>query len=396
MTTRAAPAGADITVSPIAESARRREVPAGRGSPHARSSRADPAGDRAMFSFQRVTGADVAGLTRELSVLVEAKIPLARGLMSIAEQETKPGLRRIIADVAMQIEAGATMTEALSRHKDVFGEVYIETMRAAEKSGNLSGVTTELADLLDRQMDLRRQLRQAMTYPVVVLCTVAVAFGVFVGFVIPRFAGQFKTGGVELPLATRVVQAFGESVRGEWWMYLIGLASVVMSVVTAWRTEQGRIAIERFVMRTPVVGSLAVAAVTARFLRIMSLTVSSGLGLVESVVISGRAAGGKAFASDCRQVSDRLTRGESLGDALSSAPHLPVFAKRMLGAGTDSADLSRASLLVARHFDRRASDLTKSVSSLIEPVMTVLMAGLVLLVALSVFLPMWQLARIGR
>lgn len=395
MTNRSAPVGADITVSPIAESARRH--PAAAAVKASRSRLSNPAdGGRAMFSFQRATGADVAALTRELSVLVEARIPLARGLMSIAEQETKPGLRWMIADVASQIEAGATVTEALTRHKAVFGEVYIETMRAAEKSGNLAAVTTELADLLDRQMDLRRQLRQAMTYPVVVLSTVAVAFGVFVGFVIPRFAGQFKAGGVELPLATRAVQAIGESVRGEWWVYLIGLASVVMAVVAAWRSEPGRVAIERFVMRTPVVGSLAVAAVTARFLRIMSLTVSSGLDLVESVVISGRAAGGKAFTADCRQVADRLTRGESLSEALSSAPHLPVFARRMLGAGTDAADLSRASLLVAKHFDRRASDLTKSVSSLIEPVMTVLMAGLVLLVALSVFLPMWQLARIGR
>lgn len=351
---------------------------------------------RPLFSFQRVTDEDVAALTRELSVLVEARIPLAKGLRSIAEQEGKQSLRDMVSDVAAQIEAGSSMTEALSRHRSVLGEVYIETMRAAEKSGNLAAITTELADLLDRQMDLRKQVRQAMAYPVVVLCTVCLAFGVFVGFVIPRFANQFKVSGVPLPLATRIVQGIGESVRGEWWAYLMAIVSGIVAVVVSLRTDAGRMAFERLLMRTPQIGQLAVSAVSARFLRVMALTVSSGLDLVESVIISGRATGQMAFSRDCKRVADRLSEGETLGEALSSAPFLPVFARRMLGAGTDAADLSRASLLVAKHFDRKASALTKSVSGLIEPIMTVSMAGLVLLVALSVFLPMWQLARIGK
>lgn len=385
---------ADIIVSSIGATSRPGLSPTRAAQRGPARNRKPPA--KAFFSFQRVTDEDVAALTRELSVLVEARIPLAKGLMSIAEQEGKAELREMVSDVAAQIEAGASMTEALSRHRSVFGEVYIETMRAAEKSGNLAAVTTELADLLDRQMDLRKQIRQAMTYPVVVLCTIGLAFGVFIGFVIPRFANQFKTSGVELPLATRIVQGIGESVRGEWWAYLMGIISVVVAVVGAHRTDAGRMMFERLLMRTPTVGQLAVSAVTARFLRVMALTVSSGLDLVESVVISGRATGQMAFSRDCKRVADRLSEGESLGEALSSAPFLPVFARRMLGAGTDAADLSRASLLVAKHFDRKASALTKSVSGLIEPIMTVLMAGLVLLVALSVFLPMWQLARIGK
>lgn len=349
-----------------------------------------------VWSFQRITDEDIAGLTRELSVMVDARVPLARGLLSIAEQETKPQLSEMIQDIAAQVESGATMSDALTRYQSVFGEVYIETMRAAEKSGNLVAVTGELADLLDRQMDLRKQLRQAMTYPVVVLATVCAAFGVFIGFVIPRFAGQFKNSGVELPLATRIVQGFGESVRHEWWAYLLAIVSAIFAVVTSVRTPGGRVAFERMLMCIPAIGPLTVSAVTARFLRVMSITVGSGLDLVEAVIISGRATGQHAFSHDCSKVADRLSKGETLAEALASVRSLPVFARRMLGAGHDSADLSRAALLVAKHFDRKASMLTKSVSSLIEPIMTVLMAGLVLLVALSVFLPMWQLARIGK
>lgn len=361
------------------------------GKPDAGAVRGGP-----LFSFQRVTDEDIAGLTRELSVMVEARVPLARGLLSIAEQEGKPQLSAMIQDIATQVESGSTMSDAIMRHQKVFGEVYVETMRAAERSGNLVAVTGELADLLDRQMDLRKQLRQAMTYPIVVLCTVGVAFGIFIGFVIPRFAGQFKNGGVELPLATRIVQSLGDSVRSEWWAYLIAIVSLVIASITAFRTPSGRIFFERMLMRLPAVGPLAVSAVTARFLRVMSITVGSGLDLVESVIISGRATGQHAFSQDCSRVADRLSQGESLSESLASIRSLPVFARRMLGAGHDAADLSRASLLVAKHFDRKASMLTKSVSSLIEPLMTILMAALVLLVALSVFLPMWQLARIGK
>ncbi len=398
MSTFRKPAPIDIAVPTVARTDRP-TTPAPRHDPRSNPvtrSRSRRTRARPVFSFQRIKSADIAALTRELSVLVEARIPLARGLHSIAEQEAKPALSQMVADVASHIEAGDSVTEALSRHRAVFGEVYIETMHAAEKSGSLATVTNELADLLDRQMELRQQIRQAMTYPIVVLTTVSIAFGVFIGFVIPRFATQFKTSGVELPLATRIVQAVGDSVRGEWWAYLIAVVSLVVGFAATIRTEAGRLLFERLLMQCPVIGQLAIAATTARFLRVMAVTVASGLDLVESVVISGRATGGRLFRRDCQLVADRLVQGEQLGDALSSAEFLPVFAKRMLGAGTDSSDLAKASILVAKHFDRRANDLTKTVSSLVEPIMTILMAGLVLLVALSVFLPMWQLARIAR
>ena len=165
-----------------------------------------------------VTQEDIAALTRELSVLVQANIPIARGLRSVAEHERKPGLRDMVADIAGQIESGERLTAAFGKYEGVFGGVYIETIRAAERSGTLAEVTMHLADMLERNIETRSQLRRALTYPAIVMTFVAIAMTVIVVFVVPRFATIFESNGVPLPMATRLITAVGTIVQGYWWV----------------------------------------------------------------------------------------------------------------------------------------------------------------------------------
>jgi type II secretory pathway component PulF len=350
----------------------------------------------ALFSFQRVTGEDVASLTRELAVLVEARVPLARGLATIAEHEGKQSLRDLVHDLASKVEAGMPFSMALEAHKAVFGDVYVQTLKAAEKSGNLIGVMNHLADLLERQLESRQQLRRAMAYPIVVLTVVVAAMLVILVFVVPKFAVTFAQHQVELPLATRIVQTVGASVRSHWYVYLAALLSVGSGLVLAWRSAPGRLVLERMLLGLPLVGKIIVANTVARFTRVLSISLTSGLDLIQAIDAAGRSTGRPLFVQECDLMTERLRQGDQVGEVVRTSKYLPGFARRMISAGKDASELARASDIVARHYDRESVHLTKGINSIIEPVLTIALAVIVLVVALSVFLPMWQMVRIHR
>jgi type II secretory pathway component PulF len=346
--------------------------------------------------LQRISKQDIVNFTRELAVLVEARIPLDRGLLSIAEHETNRPLAAMIREVATQIESGVPITHALAKYEDVFGDVYISTMRAAEKSGNLQAVTQHLAEMLEKQMETRQQVVRAMTYPVIVLCMIAAALSVIIGFVVPKFARTFSASGGKLPLATRVVQGLGENVNQYWWAYAGVAAGAIVGWILAWRHPKGRLVLENFLTRVPYIGRVLVAHTSARFARVMGIGLASGLDVIDSMQVAGQATGRPVFAQDCSNMTMRLRSGERLADVLAVTRYLPPFARRMIGAGKDSKEVSRACDIVARHYDREAGNLTKNINTIVEPIMTVGLAVIVLVVALAVFLPMWQMARIKR
>jgi type II secretory pathway component PulF len=355
-----------------------------------------PMRERAALSFSRVKLTDVANLTRELAVLVEAQIPLDRGLIAIAEHERKPELAAMIRDIATMIESGQTITTAMEKYRSTFGDVYIETMRSAEKSGNLQAVTSHLVEMLEKQVETRSQLRRALAYPVIVLGMVGAALTVIVGFVVPKFAATFASGNRELPLATKIVQAVGASMQGYWWAYLGGLFTVLITLALTWRNPKGRLVLEAALLKIPYVCDVISTMAAARFSRVLGISLASGLDVTEAIEIAGRSTGRPIFVNDCAAISENLRQGERLIDTLQRTRYLPPFAKRMIGAGKDAKELSRCCEIVSRHFDREASNLTKNVNTIIEPIMTIALAGIVLLVALSVFLPMWQMAKIQR
>ncbi len=356
-----------------------------------------PARERtSLLRYRGATLTDIAALTRELSVLVEAKIPIEDGLSSIAESEKRPAQREMIRDVAARIQAGASISEAIDQHRQTFGEVYVETMRAAERSGSLASVTSHLADMLERQVELRQQLKRALAYPVIVVGVVALAVSVIIVFVVPRFAETFASSDVKLPLTTRAIQAIAASVRAHWWAYLGTIVGVALACAAAWRTDGGRAFFERAFRFVPFVEKVLVAVTTARFARVFGIALGSGLGVTEAMEMGGRATGRPLFALECNQIAERLRGGASLKESIEVATYLPSFARRMISAGKDSAELSRSCGVVAKHYEREAEHLTKGVSQVIEPLLTVALAVIVLVIALSVFLPMWQMVKLNH
>lgn len=337
---------------------------------------------------------DIAHFTYQLGVLISARIPLSEGLLSIAAQEREGQLKDVITDIAHRVQAGEQIATALEQHERVFGSVYISTIRAAERAGTMSRVLDHLSDMLERQQESRSQLRGALMYPACVVSVLLLAVTFLVAFVVPRFAGMFEKRGLELPLFTKALMGLGLSVQHYWWAYLIAIAAAVFGLRRTMGSQSGRERIDRLLHKVPYIRSILEGLAIARFTRVLGISLSSGLNLIEAIELSGKASGRPLLQADAQKMIDQVRTGGRLGEVLGTCNYLTPFTKRMLGAGDQSAELPRMCDIVARHYDRESAQLAKNIGTVIEPVLIVLIAMVVLAVALAIFLPMWDMVKL--
>jgi type IV pilus assembly protein PilC len=333
---------------------------------------------------------ELVRFTYQFSALVGARISLSDGLRSIASQEPNPRFKAVIDDMAARIEAGGRVAGALEEHRHVFGDVYAEVMRAAEETGNMIKALDYLGELLERSQETRQQLKSALMYPICVFATLAAAVLFLVGFVVPKFATMFEARGMTLPVLTRALAGLGRSLHGYWWLYLIGLVGLYFGLRRAWRSPAARLAIDRVLHRVPYLRDVLVGLAVSRFSRVLGLCLSSGLGLIQAIEMAARAAARPMLTRDAEKLSAQVRAGGRLGEALAACAYLPSFVARMMSAGEEAGELPKMCGLVSRSYDRETSALTKNLATVIEPVLIVMVAIIVLVVALAVFLPMWD------
>lgn len=348
----------------------------------------------ALLRPRRVGHKDLAHFTYQLGVLMSSRIPLGMGLTSIAEQEKDGPLSRVITDVARRIESGENVAAALEAHQEVFGEVYIQSIRAAERSGNLAKVMEYLSDMLERMQEMRGQARAALAYPVCVLAVLTLAMVFLVGFVVPKFAKMFASRNIDLPVFTQVLMSIGQAVQHYWYVYLVGAVVAVLATRKWMGTDSGRRVFEAAAHRIPTVGQILRGMALARFSRVLGLSLTSGLGLVEAIELAGKASGRARLKADAAEMARHVKTGGSLADSLRGCAYLTPFTRRMLAAGEQSGEVPRMCGVVARHYERESSLLSKSLSTVIEPLLIVGIAGVVLVVALAIFMPMWDMVRL--
>ncbi|MEM7229569.1 MAG: type II secretion system F family protein [Planctomycetota bacterium] len=340
---------------------------------------------------KKVTVKDLAHLTHQFAVLMEARIPIVDGLRSIAEQETNGRLRAVLMEVSDHIEAGNTVTDAISKHRDMFGDVYVETVRAAEQSGNMIEVMHHLGTMLDRQYEMSKSVRAALLYPICVISALGFAVTFLLIFVVPKFAEMFQSRGLPLPAPTLILIGFSTFIR-TYWMFVLasfGLSGYLWR--KAWRSPKWRPRMDVFVHHVPVVKKMLQGLAVSRFTHVLGVTLRSGIGVVEALDMAGRASARPLMQLDSEKLRDQVNRGGRLSDVLVGCSYLPPFTRRMLSAGEEAAELPRMCDVVARHYDREVSYQAKQIATVIEPIMVVGLAGVVLIVALAIFLPLWNM-----
>jgi len=340
---------------------------------------------------KRIQRKKIAAFIQQFSVLVGARISISDGLLSIAEQEDDPRVRELARDIASRVEGGSSIAESMSANRAALGDIVIETVRAAERSGSLTKVLEDLSEMLEREQTMRSQVRGAMMYPLCVLGVLVIAVTFLVGVVIPRFARMYEARGIDLPLLTKVVLGIGESMHGLWWAWLGGIAALVLLWRTLRTRPTGKKAIETVLSRLPVVGSARRSLAVGRFCRVMGVSVGAGLGLIECVELAGKASGRQTVADDAAKIIVRIRSGDTMRSVLPHCDSMTPLARRMLASGEESGEVPRMCELVARQSERETSELIKGAATAIEPILVVLIAVVVLFVALAIFLPMWNM-----
>jgi len=339
---------------------------------------------------KKVTKSDIALFTRRLSDLSAAGLPLDRAIQIVAEQSESEGLAAIAEQTLEDVRGGLSVSQALSKHPRVFNEVYTQTLRAGEASGQFSEVSGKLAEFLESEVARRSMVISALIYPIA-LTLMAVGVVIFLLlYVVPKLSGVFESLGDDLPAPTRMLLNFTNFLTQQ---YLIVIGSIIAIIVLyrIWAaSEAGALARDRLILRLPLAGKLIQKAVVSRFSRVLGTLVYGGVPILESLSIAGLSAGNRVFKQSSIQVADDVRDGRAIADAMRDSGAFPPVITHMVAIGEETGDLPKMLGRVSDSLDFEVDNGMRRLTALVEPVIVVGMGAVVGFVVLATLLPIFQ------
>jgi MSHA biogenesis protein MshG len=342
---------------------------------------------------EKVKSIDVQLFSRQLYTLLKAGVPIMRGLAGLQESAINKAFGRVLKDIRESLDAGRELSAAMRRHPDVFSLFYINMVRVGETTGRLEEVFLRLFDHLEFERDMRARVKSALRYPMFVVIAMTVAMAVINLFVIPAFAKVYAGFHAELPLMTKILISTSQFTVAYWplmLMLLIGAAIAFKMYIT---TPGGKFKWEKAKLRFPIVGDIMLKAILARFARSFSLASKSGVPIVQALNVVAQTVDNAYIQSRIEQMRDGVERGESiLRTAVTTGVFTPVVLQ-MVAVGEESGALDDLMDEIAQMYEREVDYELKTLSAQIEPILIVGLGILVLILALGVFLPIWDLGK---
>ncbi len=338
----------------------------------------------------KISRSDLALFTRRLADLSAAGLPLDRVLKVISEQSESPLLAHIVESVLENVRGGMPVSEALAQHPKYFPEVYTQTLRAGEASGQFPEVAGRLADFQQMEVTRRSQIASAMVYPIV-LTVVAVGVVVFLlTFVVPRLSGVFKDLGGDLPATTRILLATTDFLTSNGLTLLAGIIVTLLALRAWFATPGGALFRDMTVLRAPLLGKIVEKAVVSRYSRVLGMLVYGGVPILESLNLAGLSTGNRVFAQHSEKVREDVREGRSIADSMRDASCFPPVLTHMVAIGEETGDLPKMLSRVSDSLDFEVDNGIRRLMSLFEPAIVIVMGSFVGFVVLSVLLPIYQ------
>ncbi|MFQ5642082.1 MAG: type II secretion system F family protein [Thiogranum sp.] len=342
-----------------------------------------------------VTLTDMVQFSRQMHSLLKAGVPILNALTGLAANIRNRTLAKTLAGVIESLKAGRDLSSSLSQYPDVFSVFYVSLVRVGETSGRLEEVFQQLAAYLDREKTTRDQIRSAMRYPGVVMGAILIAVVVINVFVVPAFSAMFSRYGADLPLPTRILVAMSDLTVNHWQELLAGGMVLVVGIRMYLRSDSGRYKWHKLRLRLPVVGKVLYQATLARFSRLFALVQRSGIPIVTGLTVVARALDNDFIEERVLAMRDGIERGNSLSNTAAGSGVFDHLVLQMLQVGEDSGTSDELLQEIADYYDGEVAYSIAKLSSAIEPVLTVVLAAIVFLLATGIFLPMWDLARVA-
>lgn len=347
----------------------------------------------ARLGTRKVTSMDVQLFSRQIYTLLKSGVPIMRGLAGLQESAINKSFARVIKDLRESLDSGRELSVAMARHPAVFTPFYLSMVRVGEMTGRLEEVFLRLFDHLEFDRDMRERVKTALRYPSFVIVAMIIAMVIVNMFVIPSFSTVFKQFGAELPLMTRILIGTSQFTV-DYWPVMAGTAAGAIAGFLKWtHTVKGRLAWDRYKLRLPIAGKIIHKATMARFARSFSLSMRSGVPIVQALSVVSQTADNAWLSSRIEGMRDGVERGESILRTSIAANVFTPIVLQMIAVGEESGSLDELMDEIAQMYEREVDYELKTLSSQIEPILITFLGVMVLVLALGIFLPIWDLGK---
>ncbi len=352
-------------------------------------------------AFTRLTSrppelTDLMMFSRQMYTLMRSGIPINRAISALIESTRNTELVEALRDIQVDLESGRDLGSSLSRHPGIFSTLYVSMIRVGENTGRLDESFLRVSQYLERERDTRERIKSALRYPVFVVVAISFALAVINLWVVPAFRRVFERANVELPLPTRILIATSDFFVANWPLLLLALVAVVVGFRAYVGTEQGRYRWDKAKLRLPIVGDLLNRAILGRFARSFSMALGAGVPLIQALTVVSRAVGNDYVGEHVAQMRTGIERGDSLTRTAAITGMFSPLVLQMLAIGEETGSVDQLLEEVAGFYEREVDYDLRNLSAVIEPILIVALGVMVLILALGVFLPMWELMNVAR
>jgi MSHA biogenesis protein MshG len=342
------------------------------------------------------TTADLILLTRQFYTITKSGIPLLRGLRALSASTRHPVLRSALDDMVTNLEGGHDLSSSFARLPHIFSPIYIGLVTVGEATGTLENSFLRLGEYLAQEQNIQTRVKGAVRYPAMVMLVIAAAMAVLTLFVIPKFAPLFHVLGDQIPWPTKIIMGASDFAQHYWKAALGGGVLAALGVNRLLHTPAGRLHWDRLKLRIPVIGTLLHQAILARVMRTLSVSLQAGMPMLQTLATIARGTGNEHVTEAIHKLREAVERGEPMARAAATVSMFPPLVLQMIAVGEETGALPDLLEEVAGFYEREVDNTVNNLSSAVEPILIVFVGGMVLILALGVFLPMWDMiAKVG-
>ncbi|MBW9155241.1 type II secretion system F family protein [Clostridium tagluense] len=342
-------------------------------------------------SFSKVKTKDLYIFCRQFHTMINAGANISNALDVLRKQTANKKLKKCLNEAYDDVQKGISLSEALAKHNDVFPDLLVNMINTGEVSGNLDIIMSRMASHFEKENKINNQLKSAMVYPMVLagLSVVVVVF--LLTFIMPTFVGMFEGSGVELPAPTRIVMGLSKFIRTKWYILLVVIGGGIYGMKTYARTPAGRLSLDGLKLKLPIIKDTTEKVIVSRFTRTLSTVLASGVSLVQALDVVQKVVGNKVAEKNLGQVKEKVLKGVSLGEALGETTIFPVMLHSMIKIGEESGSLDDILDKTANFYDEELEAALKRMTTMIEPLMIIIMGVLIGFIVIAMMLPMFDM-----
>ncbi|MBN2103839.1 type II secretion system F family protein [bacterium] len=348
------------------------------------------AGKEISLFTKKVKTDEIVLFTQELVTLLKAGVPLLTSIEALSSQCSKE-FGEVLNKIYVDVMSGKSFSQALDAHPKVFSKLYVNSVRAGEVSGSMDDVLSRMALLLKKDEEMKKQVKSALRYPIIVVCAMIGAFFVIMLKVMPNFVDMFSKMDMELPVPTQILIAVSTFMQANYGYFIVLFVGLGFGLFMFIRTEKGRFWWDGLMMKIPVTGNLVIKTAMARFTKMFETLNRSGLPIIQTLNTVCTAVGNVVIESIIREVALNIEKGQGIAGSMKKYDLFPPMVVRMISIGEQSGSLDNMLESIAQHYETEVGYAVKGLVAMIEPMLTVVIGGAVAVMALAIFMPMWNM-----